>query len=160
MPVDDAAISCRVATIDDIPALASLRWDMEMEWHPERGERLTQEQYVEVYAASVREAMERRTHRAWIAFSDGEPVASVTLIWWMMPPSTVNFHRKRGVVSSVFTQPAYRRRGISRRLMSMLIEDARADGIDRLVLWASDMGRPLYESLGFAQGNGMDLDVT
>lgn len=159
MAVEKLDVSYRAATADDIPALARLRWEMEAERHPERHATVTRDAYAAAYAASVRADMGRGTHCAWIAFADGgEPVASVTLIWWAMPPTPANLHRKRGFVSSVFTRQEYRRRGISRRLMEMLIEQARAEGIDRLVLWASEMGRPMYESLGFGQSRGMELN--
>ena len=52
-------------------------------------------------------------------------------------------------MSSVYTAPEYRRLGIARRLMTMLLDAARELGVHRLLLNSSDMGRPLYESLGF-----------
>lgn len=153
------AISYRAATTDDIPALASLRWEMEAERHPERRLAVSREEYAQAYSASIWADMEHGTHRAWIAFAGDEAVASVTLIWWAMPPTPANLQRKRGFVSSVFTRQDHRRRGISRRLMAMLIEHARWEGIDRLVLWASEMGRPMYESLHFVQSRGMELNL-
>lgn len=158
MTVDEATLTYRAATTGDIPALASLRWEMEAERHPERRELVTPDAYAAAYDASVRADMERGTHRAWIAFADGEPVASVTLIWWTMPPTPANLSRRRGFVSSVFTRQEHRRRGISRQLMKLLLEHARAQGVERLVLWASEMGRPMYEGLGFGASRGMELN--
>lgn len=149
----------RTATTDDIAALACLRWEMEAERHPERPAAMSREEYTATYAAAVRADMERGAHRAWLAYADGQPVACVTLIWWAMPPTPAQPHRKRGFVTSVFTRPAYRRQGISRRLMETLLADARAEGIERLVLWASAMGRPLYESLDFGQSRGMEWNL-
>ena len=67
--------------------------------------------------------------------------------------------RRRGMVSSVYTLPEYRRRGISRNLMLLLIARAKDLQIYRLVLWASEMGRPLYEGLDFEQSSAMELDT-
>jgi GNAT superfamily N-acetyltransferase len=50
---------------------------------------------------------------------------------------------------SVYTKPGYRRRGISRALLGLAIEEGRKRGLRRLVLHPTDDGRPLYESLGF-----------
>ena len=62
---------------------------------------------------------------------------------------------REGLVMNVYTDPAWRRRGIARRLMEEIIAWAKGVGIVRLVLHASDEGRPLYEQLGFAATNEM-----
>jgi GNAT superfamily N-acetyltransferase len=65
--------------------------------------------------------------------------------------------RQEAYVLNVYTEPAHRRRGLSRRLMRELIEWCRAHGITRVTLHASDAGRPLYEGLDFAPTNEMRL---
>jgi GNAT superfamily N-acetyltransferase len=56
---------------------------------------------------------------------------------------------------NVYTEPQWRRRGIARQLVIALMQWASDKGADQLVLHASDAGRPLYESLGFAATNEM-----
>ncbi|WIG58068.1 MAG: hypothetical protein OJF49_000813 [Ktedonobacterales bacterium] len=150
-----ATITFREATVADTAALARLRWEMERE---RKGGDLSLEDYTHAYIAATKAEMERGAHQAWIAEAGGEAVACVLLVWWMLPPNFENLARKRGFVSSVYTQPAYRRQGIARRLMGLLVERARADGVLRLVLWASDMGRPLYLDMGFTPSRGLELD--
>jgi GNAT superfamily N-acetyltransferase len=53
------------------------------------------------------------------------------------------------LVVNVYTDPNWRRQGIARALMKELMEWALASGYDRILLHASDDGRPLYVSLGF-----------
>jgi GNAT superfamily N-acetyltransferase len=53
-------------------------------------------------------------------------------------------------VARVHTAEAYRRRGLSRALMTRLLHDAAANGMGYCLLSASPMGVPLYEQLGFA----------
>ncbi len=89
----------------------------------------------------------------------GQAVSGVVLLWWRTPPVFDQLVRRRGMVSSVYTLPEYRRKGISRKLMLMLIAHAKELQIRRLVLWASEMGRPLYEGLGFEPSHGMELDA-
>jgi GNAT superfamily N-acetyltransferase len=60
-----------------------------------------------------------------------------------------------GVIINVFTEPEWRRRGVAAMLLRRLIEWARAEQIDRIILHASDEGRSLYERLGFVAGNEM-----
>jgi GNAT superfamily N-acetyltransferase len=59
------------------------------------------------------------------------------------------------LVVNVYTEPEWRRRGIARTLMATLMSWAVDRGFDRVVLHASDHGRPLYASLGFVATNEM-----
>jgi GNAT superfamily N-acetyltransferase len=61
------------------------------------------------------------------------------------------------LVVNVYTQPEWRGQGIARALMSVLLQWAAEQGTDRVVLHASDSGRPLYLSLGFEATNEMWL---
>ena len=59
------------------------------------------------------------------------------------------------LVVNVYTEPHWRQRGIARALMKTLMAWAVQQGFDRVLLHASDDGRRLYESLGFAPTNEM-----
>jgi GNAT superfamily N-acetyltransferase len=59
------------------------------------------------------------------------------------------------LVVNVYTEPAWRGRGIARLLMHRLLGWAQSEGYDRVSLHASDAGRPLYASLGFKPTNEM-----
>lgn len=67
--------------------------------------------------------------------------------------------RQEAYVLNVFTEPAHRHRGLSRRLLGELIAWSRAHGVSRVTLHASDAGRPLYAGLGFIPTNEMRLVV-
>ena len=60
-----------------------------------------------------------------------------------------------GIVLNVYCEPQYRRRGLARMLMHTIVEWSKTSGIVRLVLHASDEGRPLYASMGFEPTNEM-----
>ena len=60
---------------------------------------------------------------------------------------------------NVYTEPGSRRRGIARALMQAMMQWAKIQGFDRLLLHASDGGRPLYRSLGFAPTNEMRWSI-
>jgi GNAT superfamily N-acetyltransferase len=149
-------ITYREATPGDIEALARLRFEMEIE----RGNTpVDPAEYTEAYSTSTQDEMDGRRHRAWLALMDDRAVACVLLVWWVLPPKLDNFSRKRGFVTSVYTRPDYRRQGIARQLMSLLIAGARAEGVGRLILWSSEMGRPLYEQLGFTGSRALELNL-
>jgi GNAT superfamily N-acetyltransferase len=59
------------------------------------------------------------------------------------------------LIVNVYTEPTWRGRGIARALMQALMDWAGTAGCDRVLLHASDAGRPLYQSLGFAPTNEM-----
>ncbi len=153
-------ITYRKATADDLEALARLRWMMQVERqadHPSDPE--TWETYLAAYRDAFAEQISHGGFDAWLAEDDGQAVSCVILLWWRTPPVFDQLVRRRAMVSSVYTLPEYRRRGISRRLMLLLMAQAKELQIRRLVLWASEMGRPLYESLGFEPSHGMELDA-
>jgi GNAT superfamily N-acetyltransferase len=157
MAQSEGAITYRVATTADVDALARMRWQMETERHPD-----IQADYAAYLAAArqdIRAEIERGAHIAFLAEAEGEVVACAILIWWTMLPSLTVLHRKRGYVSSVYTDPTWRRRGIARQLMEQIIARAREMGVTRLILWASDMGRPLYLDQGFEPSPALELNL-
>jgi len=64
------------------------------------------------------------------------------------------------LVVNVYTEPDWRHRGVARALMQALMAWAADRGFDRVVLHASDDGRPLYTSLGFVATNEMRWSPT
>jgi GNAT superfamily N-acetyltransferase len=60
---------------------------------------------------------------------------------------------------NVYTEPGSRRRGIAGALMQAVMAWAKSQGCDRMVLHASDFGRPLYQSLGFSPTNEMRWSI-
>jgi GNAT superfamily N-acetyltransferase len=59
------------------------------------------------------------------------------------------------LVVNVYTEPELRGQGIARTLMDTLMKWAASQGFDRVILHASEFGRPLYQSLGFVASNEM-----
>ena len=61
-----------------------------------------------------------------------------------------------GLLSSMYTNPNYRRRGIAKELLNRVVEEARAYGCGAVHITASDMGVKLYTAYGFKHnGNFM-----
>jgi len=56
---------------------------------------------------------------------------------------------KRAHLMNVYTRNEYRRRGIARKMVELLIEESRKAGATEISLDATESGRPLYESMGF-----------
>ena len=58
---------------------------------------------------------------------------------------------KRAHLVNVYTKADYRRKGIARKLVRMLIDEAKEKGVTEISLDATDLGKLLYESLGFCK---------
>ena len=62
---------------------------------------------------------------------------------------------RHGIIVNVFTEPEWRRQGLAGMLLKQIIDWARDEKLDRLLLHASANGRALYERLGFMATNEM-----
>ena len=65
------------------------------------------------------------------------------------PPNPAFITGRTGTVLNVYTKPAYRKKGVARRLMQALLSEAADLKLDDVDLKATDSGYPLYRSLGF-----------
>jgi len=65
-----------------------------------------------------------------------------------------------GIIVNVFTEPDWRRQGVAEMLLKQIIDWAREQKLDELVLHASSDGSALYERLGFIATNEMRFAVS
>jgi len=105
----------------------------------------------------VEDQLVRGSYLGWFATSGEEVVAGAGL--WVMDwlPHILGRSTLRGNIVNVYTEAAYRRQGLARRLTQLCIDWCWANDIDLIILHASDEGRPLYESMGFRATNEMRL---
>ncbi len=96
--------------------------------------------------------------RAWVVeSSSGEIVAGGGVLVFEHLPSPRDPNPERPLIVNVYTDPAYRRRGIARKLMEIMIAWCRGGGFGSVTLYASPDGKPLYGTLGFKPTNEMRL---
>ena len=109
--------------------------------------------------AAIHAALDNGTYLGWLATSaDGAVIGGAGVhIKPQLPRVTHDGLRVASgdvpLVVNVYTEPLWRQRGVARALMHALMQWATENGHDRVVLHASDKGRKLYESLGFAPTN-------
>ncbi len=93
------------------------------------------------------------TFVSWLAV-DGEKIVGTSGMSFVEKPPYFSCPNGRiGLLSSMYTDPEYRRRGIARELLGRVLEEARAYGCGSVQITASDMGVLLYSDFGF-QKNG------
>ena len=95
--------------------------------------------------------MADETFVSWLAL-DGEKIVGTSGMSFVeKPPYFGCPSGKIGLLSSMYTDPAYRRRGIGKKLLSLVVDEARAYGCGAVQITASDMGVLLYTSFGFVK---------
>ena len=146
----------RPATVEDLAVILAHRRAMflDMNWAPP--ERV--EQVMPAFAEWLGPRLESGEARAWLATVDGRPVGGAMTWTYGWFPQVSNPTGRVGHIMNVYVEPAWRRRGLARRLTRTCMDDLFSRGIRRITLHASDKGRPLYESLGFAATKEMRLD--
>ncbi|MBD6615016.1 GNAT family N-acetyltransferase [Komarekiella sp. 'clone 1'] len=100
-------------------------------------------------------------YKAFIAEIDNTVVgsASCQLFAGLYPIVFKDEYRKFGYIWGVYVEQSYRRQGIAKCLTNQAIEYLKVLGCTRVVLNASPSGKPVYSSLGFSEGNLMQLDL-
>ncbi len=106
----------------------------------------------------ARALMEGNYH-GWFLEEGSTVVAGGGVILVEYHPSPRDASPRRPWVVNVYVEQAWRGRGLARRLMGVMVEWSRTAGYSNLFLHASDEGRRLYESLGFAATNEMRLKL-
>lgn len=96
------------------------------------------------------------TFVSWLAVDDDQIVGTSGMSFVEKPPYFGCPTGRVGLLSSMYTDPAYRRRGIAKELLRRAVEEAREYGCGSVQITASDMGVLLYTDFGFVKnGNFM-----
>ena len=93
---------------------------------------------------------------SWLALDGGRIVGTSGMSFVEKPPYFGCPSGRIGLLSSMYTDPAYRRRGIAKELLARVVNEARDYGCGSVQITASDMGVLLYTDFGFVKnGNFM-----
>ena len=100
-----------------------------------------------------RKALHDNTHTAYLVFNSDWFAGAGGISYYQVMPTFRNPSGNKAYIMNIYTRPEYRRQGIARRMLDILIKDAKARGISFITLEATPMGRPLYEKAGFVPLN-------
>src|SRR5437660_2826448 len=115
---------------------------------------------------ALRQMFERENYFGWLAGPEnesGQIVAGAGVQLREVPPHPQSNSNgkidivsgRQAIIQNVFTEPEWRGGGLAALLIERIIEWTRKKGIDSVVLHASDVGRALYERLGFIAATEM-----
>ena len=93
------------------------------------------------------------------AMEDDKIAGCASLSYVSVMPTFDHPTGKRAHLMNVYTRAEFRRRGVGKLMVGYLIDEARSRGVTEISLDATQMGRPLYESLGF-RGNGEGMNMS
>lgn len=91
------------------------------------------------------------TFISWLAVSEGKIVGTSGMSIVEKPPYFGCPSGRIGLLSSMFTDSGFRRRGIARELLTRVVDEAKNAGCGTVQITASDMGVLLYTDFGFVK---------
>ena len=99
------------------------------------------------------------TFVSWLAMDGDKIIGTSGMSFVEKPPYFSCPTGKLGLLSSMYTDPDYRRMGIAKELLHRVVEEARSYGCGAVHITASDMGVKLYTAYGFKH-NGNFMQYT
>ena len=104
--------------------------------------------------------MEDGTFVSWLAIVGDKIIGTSGMSFVEKPPYFGCPSGRIGLLSSMFTNPNYRRKGIAKELLSRVVNEAKEYGCGTVQITASDMGVKLYTDFGFNHnGNFMQYKL-
>ena len=93
------------------------------------------------------------TFISWLALDEDRIIGTSGISIVEKPPYFGCPSGKIGLLSSMFTDKAYRRKGIAKTLLSKVVDEAKKQGCGTVQITASDMGVLLYSNFGFEKND-------
>ena len=101
------------------------------------------------------------TFVSWLAVDEDRIIGTSGMSFVEKPPYFGCPSGRIDLLSGMFTDPQYRRRGIAKELLARVVEEARKYGCGMVQITASDMGVLLYTDFGFVKnGNFMQFRIS
>jgi len=129
--------------LDDLAALRH-RWRTEASGEAGHGRDGFAAQFREWYGAHA------ASHRPYLVSVSGEAVGCAWLMVVDRIPGPGRFLRRAGIVQSVYVAPEHRNQGVGEALLRVVIDNARAMGLEYLMVHPSARSPSLYQRVGFA----------
>lgn len=97
--------------------------------------------------------MAKGTFVSWLAVDGNKIIGTSGISFVEKPPYFACPSGKMGLLSSMFTENAYRRLGIAKELLSKVVNEAKRYGCGTVQITASNMGVLLYTDFGFKKND-------
>ena len=142
-------VSIRRAVPEDAPVLARMRWDDSTDDGTPSAESLAL--FVEGFTEFVRSSLASDQWAIWVAESDGRVVAHIYVQIVEKVPRPGRFAARWGYATAVYAERGARNKGIGSCLLRRVIDWAKHQELELLLLWPSEGSVPFYERAGFVR---------
>ena len=145
-------MNLQYATIDDIGILAIHHRKMFEEIWEHKGQKIEKDRAHELEAAyckKIEKQISEGSCRAWVVKNGNQVIASgaITIVSFVPVPSDGNHNI--AYLHSMYTEKNYRNQKCAQKIIEKAIHYCKGNGINRVVLNASDAGKAIYEKSGF-----------
>ena len=140
------------ATTNDIMQLAGHHRKMFEEIWEQEGQIIEKGRLNEIelaYCEKLKKQIPEGTCKAWIAKNSDQTVASgaITIVSFVPVPNDTNHNI--AYLHSMYTEKKFRGRKYAKGIINKAIQYFKEIGINRIILNASEAGKPIYEASGF-----------
>lgn len=147
-----------LATLEDVPELARLRWELYTEQEAIPAETIGA--YRDRFERFARTAVGSEDWRAWVTRAHDRLVGAM----WLQTVHRVPVPGKRagpiGHLTNVYVAPEHRNSGLGGQMLDVT-DWCRSKGYSVLIVWPTERSRPFYGRAGFARPDEpLVLDVT
>jgi GNAT superfamily N-acetyltransferase len=141
-----------MATEQDLPQLAELRWDFRDEDGFEQPV-ISQSEFVTACITFLKRGLESGYHTYWVAERAGEIIAQIFVHRIDLVPRPCKVKDQFGYITNNYTKPAHRNQGIGSELIKRVQQWASAEDLELLIVYPSDEAVTFYERAGFRSDN-------
>lgn len=137
----------RKALIKDVPVLSQLRVDM-------LNEEITRTSDFNdiLFHNTIKyftNGIAQNSLLIMVAEQDATIISMGCISYFVLPPNDWCPSGKTAYVGNLFTTLPFRRNGIAKEILELLIDDAKERSCERILLNTSELGEPLYKEIGF-----------
>lgn len=144
-------VSIRRAVIADVEDVIRLRIALLKESRPEGPE--DEKAFLEMTRSYIEDRLPKEEFLVWLAEEDGRIVGSSGLVFSHRPPTFGNMSTLHAYIHNMYVVPEKRRQGVASMLLQETIDYIKTTPAKRVLLHATDMGRPVYEKFGFKKSD-------
>lgn len=149
---DMAKVRIREATVSDISLLAIHHRKMFEEIWENKGEDLDSSRFVEIetsYIKKLQSQLQDGSCKAWVIEDEQRIIASGAISIVSFVPTPQDLSSNVAYLHSMYTEKDQRNNHCAKRIIEQALRYCKAHGIKRIILNASEAGRPIYERIGF-----------